>query len=125
MSIGSKIAQYRKEKGLTQETLAQLIGVTNQAVSKWESDQCCPDIQMLPKLADIFDVSVDALFDRETVNATTNSSPSEDHHETVPKESAPVTSTFCAKSCSTCPQKRGNGLPRLQDRPRQSNQRRL
>ena len=44
MSIGSKIAQYRKEKGLTQETLAQLIGVTNQAVSKWESDQCCPDI---------------------------------------------------------------------------------
>lgn len=111
MSIGSKIAQYRKEKGLTQETLAQLIGVTNQAVSKWESDQCCPDIQILPKLADIFDVSVDALFDREAVNATTNSSPSEDHHETVPKESAPVTSTFCAKSCSTCPQKEAMGCP--------------
>ena len=66
MSIGSKIAQYRKEKGITQEALAQLLNVTNQAVSKWESDQCCPDIQMLPKLADTFGVTIDALFDRET-----------------------------------------------------------
>ena len=66
MSIGSKIAQYRKERKITQETLAQLLDVTNQAVSKWESDQCCPDIQMLPKLADIFDISIDVLFDRES-----------------------------------------------------------
>lgn len=65
MSIGSKIAQYRKERKITQEALAQLLDVTNQAVSKWESDQCCPDIQMLPKLADIFDITIDALFDRE------------------------------------------------------------
>ena len=65
MSIGSKIAQYRKEEGITQEALAQLLNVTNQAVSKWESDQCCPDIQMLPKLADIFGITIDALFDRE------------------------------------------------------------
>lgn len=64
MSIGSKIAQYRKARGITQEALAQLLNITNQAVSKWESDQCCPDIQMLPKLADIFDITIDALFDR-------------------------------------------------------------
>lgn len=64
MSIGSKIAQLRKEKGITQEALAKLLDVTNQAVSKWESDQCCPDIQLLPKLADVFDISIDALFDR-------------------------------------------------------------
>ena len=65
MSIGSKIAQLRKEKGITQEALAKELDVTNQAVSKWESDQCCPDIQLLPKMADIFGVSVDALFGRE------------------------------------------------------------
>lgn len=68
MSIGSKIAQYRKEKGITQEALAQMLNVTNQAVSKWESDQCCPDIQILPKLADTFGITIDALFDRETIN---------------------------------------------------------
>ncbi len=64
MSIGSKIGQLRKEKGITQEALAKLLDVTNQAVSKWESDQCCPDIQLLPRLADVFDISIDALFDR-------------------------------------------------------------
>ena len=68
MSIGSKIAQYRKEKGITQGALAQMLNVTNQAVSKWESDQCCPDIQILPKLADTFGITIDALFDRETIN---------------------------------------------------------
>ena len=68
MSIGSKIAQYRKEKGITQEALAQILNVTNQAVSKWESDQCCPGIQMLPKLADTFGITIDALFDREVAH---------------------------------------------------------
>lgn len=65
MRLGSRIAQYRKEKCITQESLAQMLNVTNQAVSKWELDQCCPDIQMLPKLADIFEVSIDELFGRE------------------------------------------------------------
>lgn len=65
MTIGERIAQYRKEKGLTQEALAKTLDVTNQAVSKWESDQCCPDIQLLPKLADVFGVSLDALFGRQ------------------------------------------------------------
>ena len=65
MTLGERIAQYRKQKGLTQDALAKLLDVTNQAVSKWESDQCCPDIQLLPKLADVFEISVDALFGRE------------------------------------------------------------
>ena len=67
MTIGERIAKYRREKGLTQEGLAKLLDVTNQAVSKWESDQCCPDIGLLPRLADVFEISVDALFGRETV----------------------------------------------------------
>lgn len=67
MTIGERIARYRKEKGLTQEGLAKLLDVTNQAVSKWESDQCCPDIGLLPGLADVFEITVDALFGRETL----------------------------------------------------------
>lgn len=64
MTLGEKIATLRKNKSITQEALAQQLGVTNQAVSKWESDQCCPDVMLLPKLADIFGISLDALFGR-------------------------------------------------------------
>lgn len=60
------IARYRKELGLTQEALAGQLGVTNQAVSKWESGQSCPDIALLPRLADLFGITIDALFGRET-----------------------------------------------------------
>ena len=59
--INEQIAFLRKQKGLTQEELAGVLGVTNQAVSKWESAQCCPDIQLLPDIAKLFDVSVDEL----------------------------------------------------------------
>ena len=62
--FGARIASYRKEKDLTQEALAQRLGVTNQAVSKWESDQCCPDIMLLPELADVFGITIDELFGR-------------------------------------------------------------
>lgn len=65
MTMGNRITNLRKQGGLTQEALAQKLEVTNQAVSKWESDLCCPDIQLLPRLADVFGVSIDALFGRE------------------------------------------------------------
>lgn len=65
MTLGKTIAALRREKAMTQEALATALGVTNQAVSKWELDTCCPDIQLLPKLADLFSVSLDALFGRE------------------------------------------------------------
>ena len=63
--LGKEITKCRKKLGMTQETLAQTLGVTNQAVSKWELDQSCPDIQLLPQLADIFGITVDELFGRE------------------------------------------------------------
>ena len=63
--LGKEITKYRKKLGMTQEALAQTLGVTNQAVSKWELDQSCPDIQLLPQLADIFGITVDELFGRE------------------------------------------------------------
>ncbi len=60
-TLGKRIAFRRKNLGLTQEQLAEKLGVTAQAVSKWENDQSCPDITTLPKLAEIFDVTTDEL----------------------------------------------------------------
>ncbi len=61
MTIGKRIAALRREKGLKQDDLAQMLEVSPQAVSKWENDQTCPDIALLPKLAQILGVSVDEL----------------------------------------------------------------
>ncbi len=71
MIIGSKIAFYRKKLGITQDALAQKLEVSNQAVSKWESDQCCPDISLLPLLADIFGTTIDELFGRKAPSVET------------------------------------------------------
>lgn len=60
-TIGKRIVALRKGLGLTQDQLAEQLGVTAQAVSKWENDQSCPDIAMLPKLAEIFGVTTDEL----------------------------------------------------------------
>ncbi len=61
IKLQEQISFLRKQKGLTQEELAKTLGVTNQAVSKWESGQNCPDIQLLPEIAKLFEVSVDEL----------------------------------------------------------------
>lgn len=60
-TIGSRIAALRKAKNLKQEELAEMLGVSGQAVSKWENDQNCPDISLLPQLAKILGVTVDEL----------------------------------------------------------------
>lgn len=60
-SLGKRIHEKRKAIGLTQEQLAEKLGVTGQAVSKWESDISCPDITILAPLADILGLSVDEL----------------------------------------------------------------
>ena len=62
MSIGEHIARYRKAKSLTQEQLGELLGVTNQAVSKWESGVSMPDIMLLPKIADTLSITLDVLY---------------------------------------------------------------
>ena len=61
MKIGSNIAALRKEKGITQEELANALGVSAQAVSKWENNSSCPDVSLLTVIADYFGVTVDAL----------------------------------------------------------------
>lgn len=64
-TLGKRIAQHRKRLGLTQDQLAEKLGITAQAVSKWENDLSCPDISMLPRLAEIFGITTDELLGRE------------------------------------------------------------
>lgn len=61
--IGKQIASLRKEKGVKQEELAKYVGVSTQAVSKWENGGV-PDVELIPKIADFFSVSIDSLFNR-------------------------------------------------------------
>ena len=63
MNIGDKIKKLRQENNLTQEELAEQLGVSFQAVSRWENYITFPDITMLPRLANMFDVTVDYLLD--------------------------------------------------------------
>ena len=60
-TLGMMIASLRKEKGMTQLELAEKMGVTDKAVSKWERDLACPDINTVPRLAEEFEISVDEL----------------------------------------------------------------
>lgn len=68
-SFGTTIATMRKEKGMTQLDLAQKLGVTDKAVSKWERDLSFPDISSLPKLAEELGVSVDELLEAKKGDA--------------------------------------------------------
>ena len=65
-TLGMMISSLRKEKGMTQLELAERMGVTDKAVSKWERDLSFPDINSIPKLAEIFGVSVDELMQVKT-----------------------------------------------------------
>ncbi|MBQ7375624.1 MAG: helix-turn-helix transcriptional regulator, partial [Clostridia bacterium] len=61
MSIGSTIKRLRREKDITQEQLAEYLGITSRAISQWECDRTSPDISQLPAICHIFDVSSDVL----------------------------------------------------------------
>ena len=63
MSIGTTIKKLRRDKNITQEQLAELLGVSTNAVSQWECDKTAPDISHLPVLANIFEVSADVLLE--------------------------------------------------------------
>ncbi len=64
-TLGKRIMENRKRLGLTQDALAEKLGITAQAISKWENDLSCPDIGMLPRLAAIFGISTDQLLGME------------------------------------------------------------
>lgn len=60
-TLGGRIARLRKENGMTQLELADRMGVTDKAVSKWERDVSCPDIASMPRLAEVLGATVDEL----------------------------------------------------------------
>ena len=64
-SFGERFGRLRKQKGLTQEELAQKIGLSGQAVSKWENDASMPDVSLLVELSEILGVSLDELLGKE------------------------------------------------------------
>ena len=66
MSIGKNIAHFRKNKGFTQEKLGEMIGVTNQAVSKWERGESMPEISLLPDLAVVLETTIDNILNDGT-----------------------------------------------------------
>ncbi len=84
-TLGNKINEFRKQFNLTQDELAEKMDVSPQAVSKWENDISMPDVNVLVKLADLFDVSLDYLLrDKETPKAE---QPQEEKQEkTTPKK---------------------------------------
>jgi transcriptional regulator with XRE-family HTH domain len=66
MNVGQKIKQLRLENNLTQEELAEQLGVSFQSVSRWENSTTYPDITMLPIIANMFDVTIDYLLDMDS-----------------------------------------------------------
>ena len=68
IKIGKFISELRKEKGLTQKELADKIGVTDRAISKWENGRGMPDISLLRKISEIFDISINELLSAERIN---------------------------------------------------------
>lgn len=69
MNIHGKIATLRRSAGLTQEKLGALLGVSPQAVSKWENAECLPDLTLIPRLCQILRVTADELLSELPVNA--------------------------------------------------------
>ena len=85
LTMGKNIRKYRRELGLTQEQLAEAVGVTVGAVSKWESDLSNPDIGLLPELADLFGISVDVLLGYQLSNRTAELSSTRIHDLRISK----------------------------------------
>lgn len=70
-TMGKRIMDLRKGKGMTQEQLAQIVGVSPQAVSKWENDLSCPDISILPQLSEALGVTIDEMLGKVQLRSLT------------------------------------------------------
>ena len=65
--IGECIRNYRKQYGLTQSDFGELLGVSTQAVSKWERELCYPDIFLLPDISNLIGISIDEMLKQEDI----------------------------------------------------------
>jgi len=65
IKIGEKIKELRKKYNVTQDKLAEYLGMTPQAVSRWENEDCYPDVDLFPAIANFFNVTIDELFESD------------------------------------------------------------
>ncbi len=72
VKIGKFISEKRKEKNITQSRLAEMLGITDRAISKWENGICLPDAATMPELCEILDISINDLFCGEVVDMKNN-----------------------------------------------------
>ena len=72
MKLSEQIKKYRKENNLTQEQFASKLFVSKQAVSKWETDRSYPDINLLPQIAEMLNISIDELIGKKDTENSTN-----------------------------------------------------
>ena len=81
-TLGEMISSLRKEKNMTQNDLASKMNVTDKAVSKWERNLSCPDVNSIPKLAEILGVSVEELLNAQTyrINPKNNKKSNQFYH---------------------------------------------
>ncbi len=89
-TFGQRFSRLRKAKGLTQEDVASKVGLTYQAVSKWENDLSAPDISILLQLSDILCVSVEELLGKDTSTKETTEAPA----TTTPKQKRDIYKCF-------------------------------
>ena len=90
MNIGKNIAVLRKSKGITQEALADELGVSPQAVSKWENNSSCPDISLLTDIAKFFCVTVDELLSLNEEEILNRNIKSDTENKSGHKQSEPI-----------------------------------
>ena len=97
MTFGEKLQKLRKARSLTQEALAQQIGVSLQALSKWESDAVLPDTENVIRLSDLFGVSTDYLLRDPPANVSPSASSGAASNTPVPDPNVPGDSFWPSK----------------------------
>lgn len=95
-TLGSKLSALRRARGLSQEQLAEAIGVSRQAVSKWELDAAAPEIDKIKALADFYGVTTDYLLRADAEDPAAPAQPSDSPRQAIPIPSLGVSLTGCA-----------------------------
>lgn len=82
MTVGERIQKLRKQKGYSQEKLAEYLSVSRQAISKWEKNVCEPNIECLTRMSKLFDVNLDYLLTGEVINEEDKKTNTTEKHNT-------------------------------------------
>lgn len=98
--LSAKLKEARQKKGLSQNTVAEMLNVSRQAVSRWETGKGSPDINTLPMLSELYDVSIDELFGHET-SVSENQSQNIEEEMSHLDETSPETAETAKKTANT------------------------